>query len=49
VLKAFEALDATGRKALARDIIGLVGHFNMSRDETMVVPSEYLEVIIIKR
>jgi len=49
VHKAFAALDAAGDKALARDIIDLVGRFNRSGDETMVVPSEYLEVIITKR
>jgi ubiquinone/menaquinone biosynthesis C-methylase UbiE len=49
VLKAFEAVNATGRKELARDIIDLVERFNASGDKTMVVPSEYLEVIIIKR
>ena len=49
VHKAFEALDAVGDKALARDIVDLVGRFNRSADETMVVPSEYLEVIITKR
>jgi ubiquinone/menaquinone biosynthesis C-methylase UbiE len=49
VLKAFEAVNATGRKALARDIIDLVERFNTSGDKTMVVPSEYLEVIITKR
>jgi len=36
-------------KALARDIIDLVGRFNTSGDRTMVVPSEYLEVVISKR
>src|SRR5579862_2297258 len=41
VLKAFEALDAAGREALAQDIIDLIGRFNRSDDETMVVPSEY--------
>jgi ubiquinone/menaquinone biosynthesis C-methylase UbiE len=49
MLKAFEALDEAGRKALARDIIELVGRFNTSGDETMVVPSEYLEVVVTKR
>jgi hypothetical protein len=49
MLKAFEALDTAGRKALARDIIDLIGRFNKSGDETMVVPSEYLEVVITKR
>ena len=49
MLKAFEALEAAGRKALARDIIDLAGRFNKSGDDTMVVPSEYLEVMITKR
>jgi ubiquinone/menaquinone biosynthesis C-methylase UbiE len=49
VHKAFEALDEAGRLALARDIVDLVGRFNRSGDETMVVPSEYLEVIVTKR
>jgi ubiquinone/menaquinone biosynthesis C-methylase UbiE len=49
MLKAFEALDGVGRKALARDIIDLVERFNTSGDQTMVVPSEYLEVVITKR
>ena len=49
VHKVFEALDAPGRDALARDIIALVGSFNTSGDETTVVPSEYLEVIVTKR
>jgi ubiquinone/menaquinone biosynthesis C-methylase UbiE len=49
VHKAFEALDAASRKALARDIVDLVERFNTSSDGTMVLPSEYLEVIITKR
>ncbi|HTR84482.1 MAG TPA: class I SAM-dependent methyltransferase [Reyranella sp.] len=49
MLKAFEALDAAGRKALARDIVELIGRFNTSGDATMVVPGEYLEVVIVKR
>jgi ubiquinone/menaquinone biosynthesis C-methylase UbiE len=49
MLKAFEALDEAGRKALARDIINLVGRCNRSGDQTMVVPSEYLEIVITKR
>ena len=49
VLKAFTTLEETGRKALAREIIELVGRFNTSGDETMAVPSEYLEVVITKR
>ena len=49
MLKAFEALDTPGRKALSRDIIELIRRFNRSGDETMVVPSEYLEVVVAKR
>jgi ubiquinone/menaquinone biosynthesis C-methylase UbiE len=49
VHKAFAALEEGGRQALARDIIALIGRFNVSGDETMVVPSEYLEVVITKR
>jgi hypothetical protein len=41
-------LEPAGGKALAHDIIDLVGHFNTSGDQTMVVPSEYLEVVITK-
>jgi hypothetical protein len=36
-LKAFEAIEGVSRKALARDIIDLVGRFNRSGDQTMVV------------
>lgn len=49
MLKAFEALDEPDRKGLSCDIIDLIGRFNTSGDETIVVPSEYLEVILSKR
>jgi ubiquinone/menaquinone biosynthesis C-methylase UbiE len=49
MLKAFEALEEVAGKALARDIIDLVGRFNTSGDQTMVVPGEYLEVVITRR
>ena len=49
VLKAFEALDDADRKGLSCDIIDLIGRYNTSGDKTMVVPSEYLEVIVTKR
>jgi len=48
-LKAFAALDEAGKEKLAADIIALVGRFNRSGDGTMVVPSEYLEVVVVKR
>jgi ubiquinone/menaquinone biosynthesis C-methylase UbiE len=49
MLKAFETLEEAGGRALARDIVDLVARFNTSGDATMVVPSEYLEVVITKQ
>jgi hypothetical protein len=49
MLKAFEALNAEGKKALSHDIIELIGRFNKSGDSSMVVPGEYLEVVVTKR
>ncbi len=49
MLKAFEALNAAGRKALSQDIIELIERFNRSGDESMVVSGEYLEVVVTKR
>lgn len=49
MLKAFEALDERGRTSLARDLIDLIGRFNRSGDDTMVVPSDYLEVVVTRR
>jgi len=49
MVKAFEALNAAGRKALSQDIIELIGRFNTSGDGTMIVPGEYLEVVVTKR
>lgn len=49
VLKAFGALDPAGQKALDADFRDLIARFNVSGDSTVVVPSEYLEVVINKR
>jgi len=49
VLKAFAALEPAAQAALERDIISLVGRFNRSGDGTMVVPSDYLEIVIVRR
>lgn len=49
LLKAFEALPDLDRKDLSCDIIDLIERCNASGDNTMIVPSEYLEVILIKR
>jgi len=47
--KAFESLDAAGQDALAQDLEALLEDWNTSGDETIVVPSDYLEVIAVKR
>ncbi len=48
-LKAFETVGETGRAALEKDMIELIGRFNRADDGTMVVPNEYLEAVIVKR
>ena len=45
-LKAFETVGEAGRDALEADMLELIGRFNAADDSTMVVPSEYLEVVI---
>jgi len=49
VLKAFAALDEQGRRGLGADFHDLIGRLNEAHDGTMVVPSEYLEAVIVKR
>ncbi len=48
VLKAFAALPPAGQAALEADLVALIGRFNRSGDGSMVVPSEYLEVVVTK-
>jgi hypothetical protein len=48
VLKAFESLDPAARSALTADLKALIARFNLARDGTMVVPSEYLQAVIVK-
>ncbi len=47
--KAFNALGAAQREALAAELIRLVQRFNRAEDGAMVVPSEYLVVVIRRR
>jgi hypothetical protein len=47
--RAFEALDGSGKRALARDLTDVLHWFNRSDDETIVVPGDYLEVVAIRR
>lgn len=48
VYKAFEALPQPGKTALEEDFLALIARFNRAKDGTMVVPAEYLEVVIHK-
>ena len=46
--KACAALDVAGRQALERDMTALVDRLNITGWSSLVVPSEYLEVVITK-
>ena len=48
LLKTFAALDRAAQAALERDLIVLIGQFNRSGAGSMVVPSEYLEIVITR-
>ena len=48
-MQGFAALDAPAQAALAKDMLELAQQHNRSGDETMVAPSEYLEIVITKR
>lgn len=47
--KAFGALDDAGQKSLQSDITALLNEMNVAGTRALVVPSEYLEVVIRKR
>jgi SAM-dependent methyltransferase len=47
--KAFAALTPTAQGDLARDLLELAHRHNLAGDGTMVVPSEYLEVVVVRR
>jgi len=49
LLKTFGALDPKARTALTDDLFALIKRFNRSGDKTMVVPSEYLEVVVTRQ
>lgn len=49
MLKAFTALEGPAQNSLKEDLLALVARMNRANDGTVVVPSEYLEVIITKR
>ena len=47
--EAFLALDPEKQEKLTGDVLDLVGRFNRSNDGTMIVPSDYLEVVVTGR
>jgi len=49
MLKAFAALDEGNQQKLRQDLMMLIGSTNRADDGTMVLPSEYLEVVITRR
>ena len=49
IVKAFAAIDPQAREALEADFYALLDTFNVAKDGTLVVPSEYLELVITKR
>jgi ubiquinone/menaquinone biosynthesis C-methylase UbiE len=48
VYRAFAALPPDGQAALERDLTELIAEFDVSTNGSMVVPAEYLEVVIVK-
>ena len=48
MLKAFAALDEANQTGLKNDLLALIARMNKADDGTMVVPSEYLQVVITK-
>jgi ubiquinone/menaquinone biosynthesis C-methylase UbiE len=49
VLKTFAALEPAAQSALENDLMALIEQFNRSGDGSMVVPSEYLEIVITRQ
>ncbi len=47
--KAFAGLDASRQSALAADLAALLERWNVGGPDSLVVPGEYLEVVIVKR
>jgi ubiquinone/menaquinone biosynthesis C-methylase UbiE len=48
VLKTFAALQPESQAALQNDLMALIAQFNRSEDGSMVVPGEYLEIVITR-
>jgi len=46
---AFAALEADNQSRLERDIVALLDRLNVGGKDTLVVPGEYLEVVVVKK
>ena len=49
LLKTLSALPPQGQAALVADLAALINRLNQAKDGTMVVPGEYLEIVITRR
>ncbi len=47
--KTYLALDSVRQTAFTRDLLALMAHDNCSGDDTLVLPSDYLEVVIERK
>jgi SAM-dependent methyltransferase len=47
--RTFQALDVGAQAAFTKDLLNLIGSRNRSGDATLVLPSEYLEVVIDRK
>ena len=49
ILKAFAALDNAGQEVLAHDLLQLMDQFDRGGQAGLVIPSDYLEIVITRR
>jgi hypothetical protein len=49
IITAFAALDPAKQAQLSDDLRAVMLRYNQSGDDTLLVPQEYLEVVLIKR
>jgi len=49
MVKTYELLSRADGENLSRDLLALVGRYNRSGDKTAIIPSDYLEVVAVKR
>jgi hypothetical protein len=47
--ETFRAIGPEEQESLIRDVVDLVGRFDQSGDGAMIVPSDYVEVVAIRR